>query len=27
MDQAKVKELTKGWQRAVRAAIAWADDK
>jgi len=27
MDQAKVKELTNGWQRAVRAAIAWADDK
>src|SRR6056297_111343 len=27
MDQAKVQELTKGWPRAVRAAIAWADDK
>jgi len=27
MEKAKVKELTNGWQRAVRAAIAWADDK
>jgi len=27
MGKAKVKELTNGWQRAVRAAIAWADDK
>ena len=27
MDQAKVQELTKGWKRAVKAAIAWADEK
>jgi len=27
MDQAKVKELTSGWKRAVKAAIAWADNK
>ncbi|PKD42582.1 glycerol kinase GlpK [Rhodohalobacter barkolensis] len=27
MDQAKVKELTNGWKRAVKAAIAWADNK
>ncbi|MGM0744621.1 MAG: glycerol kinase GlpK [Bacteroidota bacterium] len=27
MDQTKVQELTKGWKRAVKAAIAWADDK
>jgi len=27
MDQAKAKELTSGWKRAVRAAIAWADNK
>lgn len=27
MEPAKVKELTKGWQRAVNAAITWADDR
>ncbi|MCH2449908.1 MAG: glycerol kinase GlpK [Gracilimonas sp.] len=27
MDGEKVKELTKGWQRAVNAAITWADDR
>jgi glycerol kinase len=27
MDPDKVKELTKGWKRAVKAAIAWADSK
>lgn len=27
MDQVKVKELTNGWKRAVKAAIAWADDR
>ncbi|MFP8489462.1 glycerol kinase GlpK [Gracilimonas sp. Q87] len=27
MDPAKVKEITKGWQRAVNAAITWADDR
>lgn len=27
METAKVKELTKGWQRAVNAAITWADDR
>ena len=27
MDQAKVKELTSGWKRAVKAANAWADNK
>lgn len=27
MDQDKVKKLTKGWQRAVNAAISWADDR
>lgn len=27
MDQAKVQELTNGWKRAVKAAIAWADNK
>lgn len=27
MERAKVKELTQGWQRAVNAAIAWADDR
>ncbi|MFU8812080.1 MAG: glycerol kinase GlpK [Balneolaceae bacterium] len=27
MDKKKVDGLTKGWKRAVRAAIAWADDK
>ncbi|WP_103665961.1 glycerol kinase GlpK [Gracilimonas amylolytica] len=27
MDPEKVKEITKGWQRAVNAAITWADDR
>jgi glycerol kinase len=27
MDPDKVAKLTKGWQRAVKAAIAWADDR
>jgi glycerol kinase len=27
METAKVEELTKGWQRAVKAAISWADDR
>jgi glycerol kinase len=27
MDAGKVAELTKGWKRAVHAAITWADDK
>ncbi|HKK25179.1 MAG TPA: glycerol kinase GlpK [Gracilimonas sp.] len=27
MDKARVEELTKGWQRAVNAAITWADDR
>lgn len=27
METAKVKELTKGWQRAVNAAVTWADDR
>jgi glycerol kinase len=27
MPDAKVAELIKGWQRAVKASIAWADDK
>jgi len=27
MNAGKVAELTKGWKRAVKAAIAWADDK
>ena len=27
MDPDKVNELTKGWKRAVKAAIAWADSK
>ena len=27
MDKAKVQELTNGWKRAVKAAIAWADNK
>lgn len=27
MDPDKVKEITKGWQRAVNAAITWADDR
>lgn len=27
MEIAKVKELTKGWKRAVKAAISWADDR
>lgn len=27
MDPKNVKELTKGWQRAVNAAISWADDR
>lgn len=27
MDPDKVKEITKGWQRAVNAAISWADDR
>ncbi|WP_069130620.1 glycerol kinase GlpK [Rhodohalobacter halophilus] len=27
MEKEKVNKLTNGWQRAVRAAIAWADDK
>jgi glycerol kinase len=27
MDPGKVAELTKGWKRAVNAAITWADDK
>ncbi|WP_340104057.1 glycerol kinase GlpK [Rhodohalobacter sp. 8-1] len=27
MDAGKVAELTKGWKRAVNAAITWADDK
>lgn len=27
MEPSKVKELTKGWQRAVNAAITWADDR
>ena len=27
MDAGKVAELTKGWKRAVKAAITWADDK
>lgn len=26
-DVEKIRNLTKGWKRAVRAAIAWADDK
>ncbi|HKL15146.1 MAG TPA: glycerol kinase GlpK [Balneolaceae bacterium] len=27
MDPGKVAELTKGWKRAVKAAITWADDR
>lgn len=27
MNEDKVEELTNGWQRAVRAAISWADDR
>ncbi|REL33038.1 glycerol kinase [Rhodohalobacter sp. SW132] len=27
METSKVNELTKGWKRAVKAAIAWADDR
>lgn len=27
MEAAKVKKLTKGWQRAMKAAITWADDR
>ncbi len=27
MDKARVQELTNGWKRAVKAAIAWADNK
>lgn len=27
MEPAKVEKLTKGWQRAVNAAITWADDR
>jgi len=27
MDPGKVAKLTKGWKRAVKAAISWADDK
>ncbi len=27
MDAGKVAELTKGWKRAVKAAISWADDR
>ncbi len=27
MEKEKVKELLKGWQRAVKASIAWADDE
>lgn len=27
MDPGKVAELTKGWKRAVKAAISWADDR
>lgn len=27
MDKERVQELTKGWQRAVNAAITWADDR
>jgi glycerol kinase len=27
MDPDKVKEITRGWQRAVNAAISWADDR
>jgi len=27
MDPGKVKKLTKGWKRAVKAAISWADDR
>ena len=27
LDKARVEELTKGWQRAVNAAITWADDR
>lgn len=27
MDKDRVEELTKGWQRAVNAAITWADDR
>jgi len=27
MNPGKVAELTKGWKRAVKAAITWADDR
>jgi glycerol kinase len=27
MDKRKIEELLKGWQRAIRAAIAWAENK
>jgi glycerol kinase len=27
MEQKKISELLKGWQRAVRASVAWAEER